>query len=200
MLSEKKNSVNLQNIENEQINNSMREIDNQHQNNNIPRGFNIFLAHGISPNELRTLRIIYHLSYIHNSIANNRNIDLSPQAMFQREENWLRAQMNNMRNNYNNYNYRRNIIIPNPRNNSVMVYINHNMNNNRFRQRRYYYREVNYEPNINFLQGFIFGMVLNIFSLCILMISRPRPKFKFGLLLGMIFSFCITFPFMLEQK
>ena len=195
MLSEKRNSVNLQNTENEQINNSMREIDNQHQNNNVPRGFNIFLAHGISPNELRTLRIIYHLSYIHDSIANNRNIDLSPQAMFQREENWLRAQINNMR---NNYNYRRNIIIPNPRNNTVTVYINNNMNN-RIRQRRYY-REVNYEPNINFFQGFIFGMVLNIFSICILMISRPKPKFKFGLLLGMIFSFCITFPFLLEQN
>lgn len=195
MLSEKRNSVNLQNTENEQINNSMREIDNQHQNNNVPRGFNIFLAHGISPNELRTLRIIYHLSYIHDSIANNRNIDLSPQAMFQREENWLRAQINNMR---NNYNYRRNIIIPNPRNNTVTVYINNNMNN-RIRQRRYY-REINYEPNINFFQGFIFGMVLNIFSICILMISRPKPKFKFGLLLGMIFSFCITFPFLLEQN
>ena len=195
MLSEKRNSVNLQNTENEQINNSMREIDNQHQNNNVPRGFNIFLAHGISPNELRTLRIIYHLSYIHDSIANNRNIDLSPQAMFQREENWLRAQINNMR---NNYNYRRNIIIPNPRNNTVTVYINNNMNN-RIRQRRYY-REVNYEPNINFFQGFIFGMVLNIFSICILMISRPKPKFKFGLLLGMIFSFCITFPLLLEQN
>ena len=68
MLSEKKNTVNLENIENEQINNSMREIDNQ--NNNRPRGFNIFLAHGVSPNELRTLRVIYHLSYIFYQLKN----------------------------------------------------------------------------------------------------------------------------------
>lgn len=196
MLSEKKNTVNLENIENEQINNSMREIDNQ--NNNRPRGFNIFLAHGVSPNELRTLRVIYHLSYIHNNIANNRNVDLSPQAMFEREENWLRAQMNNMRNNNNYNNHRRNIIIANPRNNTITMFVSHNRNN-RFRQRRYY-REIIREPNINFLQGFIFGLVLNVFSICILMINTPRPKFKFGLLMGMLLSFCITFPFMLDQK
>lgn len=198
MLSEKKNTISSDNIENEQINNSMREIDNQHQNNNIPRGFNIFLAHGISPNELRTLRIIYHLSYIHNNIANNRIIDLSPQAMFQREENWLRTQMNNMRNN-SNYNYRRNIMIANPRNNTITLYVNHNSMNNRFRQRGHY-RQYNYEPNINILHGFLFGLILNIFSIFIFMINTPRPKFKLGVLLGMILSICFAFPLMLDKK
>lgn len=194
MLSEKKNTENLENEGNEQMNHSMREINNQGQN---PRGFNIFLAHGISPHELRTIRLLYHLSYLHNNLANNRQIDMSPQTMIQREENWLRAQMNNnMRSNINNY--RRNIIIRNPRNNTITLYVN-SRNMNGMRQRRFY-RQIYYEPNINFLQGFIFGLVLNVFSLCIMMISRPRPKFKIGLMLGMLLSICITFPFMLESK
>ena len=194
MLSEKKNTENLENVGNEQMNHSMREINNQGQN---PRGFNIFLAHGISPHELRTIRLLYHLSYLHNNLANNRQIDMSPQTMIQREENWLRAQMNNnMRRNINNY--RQNIIIRNPRNNTITLYVN-SRNINGMRQRRFY-RQIYYEPNINFLQGFIFGLVLNVFSLCIMMISRPRPKFKIGLMLGMLLSICITFPFMLESK
>ena len=196
MLSEK-NNENL-NVENEQMNNSMREIDN---NNNLnPRGFNIFLAHGISTNELRILRTLYHLSYLHNNIANNRNIDMSPQAMFQREEDWLRAQMNHSnirRNNYYNNYYRRNIVVRNPRNNSVVLYVDHNLSG--IRPRRIH-RHANYEPNILFLQGFIFGLVLNVFSLCIIIISRPRPKFKIGLMLGMLLSMCLTFPFMAESK
>ena len=203
MLSDKKN-FQQNNTENEQLNNSIREINN-HQNNpnNIPRGFNIFLSHGISPNELRALRILYHLSTLHNSIVNHRNMDWSAQAMFQREENWLRTQMSQNHNIQNNINYNRNsnrnrnaIILRNPRNNSITLYISHG-NFNRFRQRRYY-RNNTYEPNINFLQGFIFGFVLNIFALCIMLISRPRPKFKIGLVFGMILSISITFPFMLD--
>ena len=194
MLSEKK-TENL-NVENEQMNNSMREIDNN--NNQNPRGFNIFLAHGISTNELRILRTLYHLSYLHNNIANNRNIDMSPQAMFQREEDWLRAQMNHSgirRNNYNNY-YGRNIVVRNPRNNNVVLYVNQLSG---IRPRRFH-RHANYEPNIIFLQGFIFGLVLNVFSLCIILISRPSPKFKIGLILGMLLSMCLTFPFISEPK
>ena len=192
MLSDKKESENLHNTDNEQINNSMREIDNHNRNDGMLRGFNIFLAHGITPNELRTLRLIYHLSYLHNNLLRGRNIDLSPQAMFQREENWLRGQLNN------NIRNRRNIVIRNNRGNNYMtLYVNNN--GNRFRERRYY-RHFNYEPNINFLQGFIFGVVLNVFAICILMISRPRAKFKIGLVFGMLLSFCLTFPFMLEPK
>ena len=120
MLSEKKNSDNLQNIENEQVNNSMREIGNQNQ---IPRGFNVFLAYGISQNELRTLRLVYHLSYLNSNSGNIRNIDWSPQAIYQREENWLRSQINtnNIRNYNNMNNYRRNIVIRNPGINIIHV-------------------------------------------------------------------------------
>ena len=112
----------------------------------MQRGFDIFLAHGISSNELRTLRLIYHLSYLHNNMVRGRYVDLSPQAMYQREENWLRSQINNNLRNYHNNYHRRNIIIRNSRGgNSVTLYVNNN--GNRFRQRRYY-RQYNYEPNI----------------------------------------------------
>ena len=112
---------------------------------------------------------------------------MSVQSMYQREENWLRAQLNNL-------NRRRNVI--NPENRTLSLNTN---NRNRFRGREHFRRRRR-EPNINFLQGFIFGVVLNVFALCILMISRPRAKFKIGLVFGMLLSFCLTFPFMLEPK
>ena len=114
--------------------------------------------------------MIYHLSSLRNSIANGRNIDLSLNAMYQRENNWLR----NNGNNNNNNNERRN-------------YVRIMLNNNGFRRRRYA-RVYRYESNISFIQGFFFGIVLNIFSLFVLMIVRYRPKFKLGLTLGMIIS------------
>ena len=197
MLSEKKNE-NIENIGNEQLNNSFREINDVNQNNqdiNAHRGFNIFLAHGLSPLELRTLRTIYHLSYIHNNRFNARNIDWSPQAIYQREENWLHSQMNNYYRalNQNTY-HRRNIIIRNPVNNTFYLFVR---SNNRFRPRNYY-RSTNYEPNINFLVGFIFGILLNIFSICILMLRHPRIKFRIGLIFGMILSIIFTLPLLVQ--
>ena len=194
MLSDKNNS---DNINNPQINNTMNEIENHNlENNNNQRGFNIFLSHGVSLNELRYLRILFHLSYIRNSIINNTitNIDMSPQAIYEREENWLRAQINNNLRNYYNYNnYRRNVLIRNPSNN--IIYVNDNIY--RYRPRRYEYI---YEPNINFLKGFILGMILNIFSLCIILISRNRLKFKIGLIFGMLLSLSIALPFILNPN
>ena len=67
--------------------------------------------------------MLYHLSILHNSIFNNRNIDWSAQAMYQREENWLRAQMN--RNLQNSMRNRNAIILRNPRNNSITLYVSH---------------------------------------------------------------------------
>lgn len=197
MLTDKKNYEEQHKTENEEINNSIREIDSQQNNpNNIPRGFNVFLSYGISPQELRTLRMLYHLSILHNSIFNNRNIDWSAQAMYQREENWLRAQMN--RNLQNSLRNRNAIILRNPRNNSITLYVSHGYGN-RFARRRFV-RNHSYEPNANFLQGFMFGFILNIFSLCILMISRPSIKFRIGLIFGMLLSCCVTLPFLLSPQ
>ena len=167
MLSEKK--IENESQENEQVNNSIHQMNNiQNINNN--QGFNIFLQYGFTQDEIRGLRMIYHLSALRNSIANGRNIDLSLNAMYQRENNWLR----NNGNNNNNNNERRN-------------YVRIMLNNNGFRRRRYA-RVYRYESNISFIQGFFFGIVLNIFSLFVLMIVRYRPKFKMGVMFGMILS------------
>lgn len=167
MLSEKK--IENESQENEQVNNSIHQMNNI-QNINSNQGFNIFLQYGFTQDEIRGLRMIYHLSALRNSIANGRNIDLSLNAMYQRENNWLR----NNGNNNNNNNERRN-------------YVRIMLNNNGFRRRRYA-RVYRYESNISFIHGFFFGIVLNIFSLFVLMIVRYRPKFKLGVLFGMIFS------------
>ena len=185
MLSEKKNIENVQNFGNEQLNNSFRQINNRQQNYSRPRGFDIFLAHGMSPHQLRNIRFVFHFSFLHNSAVNNTNIDWSTQAIYRREENWLRSRTNINLRSYNSYN-RRNVMIRNPRNNNIILYVN-----NRYRNRRFYRRVP--EPSINFLLGFIFGIILNIFSLCILILSRPREKFKIGLLFGMILSIILFF-------
>ena len=176
MLSEKEHLENGDAPENEQVNNSINQMFNNNINQNIninnPQGFNIFLQYGFTQDEVRGLRMIYHLSMLRNSIANGRNLDLSLNAMYQRENNWLRNVSNNSVNHNNNN--QRNIV-------------RYRLNNNGFRRTRYY-RINRREPNINILQGFLFGIVLNIFSLFLLMIVRYRPKFKFGVMLGMIFS------------
>ena len=191
MISEKKEHELNNSIENEQMNNSMQAINSQETGHNIPRGFDIFLRHGVSENELRTLRLIYHLSYLHQNLLTNinnnnyshRNIDMSVQSMYQREENWLRAQLNNL-------NRRRNVI--NPENRTLSLNTN---NRNRFRGREHFRRRRR-EPNINFLRGFILGAILNCFTLIFLLFGRERLKFKLGLLFGMIFSFFISFFYM----
>ena len=177
MLSKKEHLENLDARENEQVNNSINQMHNNNINQNIninnPQGFNIFLQYGFTQDEVRGLRMIYHLSALRNSIANGRNLDLSSNAMYQRENNWLRNVNNNNNINYNN------------RGNIVRIRLNNDNGFRRFRYNRIY----RHEPNINFLQGFLFGFVLNIFSLFILMIVRYRPKFKMGVMFGMILSF-----------
>lgn len=55
------------------------------------------------------------------------------------------------------------------------------------------------ESNMAYLQGFIIGLILNLFSLFFLFASRVRPKLKIGMLLGMILSFCLfVAPFLDE--
>ena len=178
MLSEKEHLENADAPENAQVNNSINQMHNNNINQNIninnQQGFNIFLQYGFTQDEVRGLRMIYHLSTLRNSIANGRNLDLSLNAMYQRENNWLRNVSNNNNVNYNNNNNRRQLV-------------GIRLNNYGFR-RRGYYRIVRRESNINFFHGFMFGIVLNIFSLFLLMIVRYRPKFKLGVMIGMIIS------------
>ena len=187
MLSEKKES----NYENNELNNSINDIHNQQNINGMRRGFDVFLNYGLSPIELRTLRFIFHLSILRNNIHNfNRPIDFSLQAMYEREEEWLRNQMeNNTRNNQINQ-------FRNQRNDIHLLVYNNNNNLYGIRARRYF-RNNNSEPNINFLRGFFFGLVLNVFSIILIACFRLRPKFKIGVLFGMMLSICIAFPFMM---
>ena len=148
MLSEKKES----NYENNELNNSINDIHIQQNINGMRRGFDVFLNYGLSPIELRTLRFIFHLSILRNNIHNfNRPIDFSLQAMYEREEEWLRNQMeNNTRNNQINQ-------FRNQRNDIHLLVYNNNNNLYGIRARRYF-RNNNSEPNIvnNFLYSLYF--------------------------------------------
>lgn len=162
MLSENKHLENPNNPNAVEVNNSIHQMNNNNINANNMQGFNVFIQYGFSPDEVRALRMIYHLSQLRNNMANGRNLDLSLNAMYQRENNWL----GNNRRNY------------------VRINLNDN-NNGRLIRRRRRYRN---ESNLSILQGFMVGILLNIFSIFILMIVRYRPKFKLGVLFGMIFS------------
>ena len=173
MLSENKHLDNPDDPNNEQVNNSINNINT----NDLQQGFNIFMQYGYSPEEIRALRMIYHLSALRNSLANGRHLDMSLNAMYQRENNWLGNINQNNQNNNNHY-------INMNRRNYIRIHLNDN-NMRMVRRRRRIYRN---EPNISILQGFMIGILLNIFSIFVLMIVRYRPKFKLGVLLGMVFS------------
>ena len=162
MLSENKHLENPNNPNAVEVNNSIHQMNNNNINANNMQGFNVFIQYGFSPDEVRSLRMIYHLSQLRNNMANGRNLDLSLNAMYQRENNWL----GNNRRNY------------------VRINLNDN-NNGRLIRRRRRYRT---ESNLSILQGFMVGILLNNFSIFVLMIVRYRPKFKLGVLFGMIFS------------
>lgn len=162
MLSENKHLENPNNPNAVEVNNSIHQMNNNNINANNMQGFNVFIQYGFSPDEVRALRMIYHLSQLRNNMANGRNLDLSLNAMYQRENNWL----GNNRRDY------------------VRINLNDN-NNGRLIRRRRRYRN---ESNLSILQGFMVGILLNIFSIFVLMIVRYRPKFKLGVLFGMIFS------------
>ena len=162
MLSENKHLENPNNPNAVEVNNSIHQMNNNNINANNMQGFNVLIQYGFSPDEVRALRMIYHLSQLRNNMANGRNLDLSLNAMYQRENNWL----GNNRRNY------------------VRINLNDN-NNGRLIRRRRRYRT---ESNLSILQGFMVGILLNNFSIFVLMIVRYRPKFKLGVLFGMIFS------------
>ena len=162
MLSENKHLENPNNPNAVEVNNSIHQMNNNNINANNMQGFNVFIQYGFSPDEIRAIRMIYHLSQLRNNMANGRNLDLSLNAMYQRENNWL----GNNRRNY------------------VRINLNDNNNGRLIRRRRRY----RIESNLSILQGFMVGILLNIFSIFILMIVRYRPKFKLGVLFGMIFS------------
>ena len=120
MLIQKENQPinNINEINRDEINNNLEEVNsnsnsnsaqnnNSNQNNNGIRnhgGFDIFLSHGLNAQEIRTLRLIFHLSAAKESIINGTSLDWSPEGIYQREERWLINQISNI------YNRNRNLI------------------------------------------------------------------------------------------
>ena len=187
------NDNNIENNNNNTLNreqlNNIRDILNGRNQRNIRRGFNIFLLHGLSVIELRTLRILFHLSAQQQSLLRGEDLDWSEEAMYQREERWLINQINSpLFNNNNNDNdserdNEREMI--NINNN----YISLNINDGDTTRRRYIVNLLNleFEPNYFFLMGFCVGFLINIFGFSLLLCSFKK-KFKIGLICGIIIS------------
>ena len=165
----------------EEINNSIREINDTNNNQRLlRRGFNIFLLHGLSPAELRNLRVLFHLSAYQQSLLRNEILDWSTEGMFAREERWLMSQFTN------------NQIL----NGDESLGINDNeffpiMNSTNLYE--------NLETNLALIQGIAIGFILNIFTLILLLFYRPKSKKLFGLFLGMFLSILLSLiPFILR--
>ena len=80
-------------INREEINNNLDEINsviNQNPNRRRnARGFDIFLSHGLSPEEVRALRAIFHFSQAQQSLVSGVPLDWSNNGIYLREERWL---------------------------------------------------------------------------------------------------------------
>ena len=187
------NNVN-ENLNREDIRNNIRNVINGRNQRNIRRGFNIFLLHGLSPIELRAMRILFHLSAQQQSLIRGEDLDWSEEAMFQREERWLINQLNNPLFNSNNDNDNDSERDNERDNEREMInvnnnYISLNINESDAIRRRYIVNLLNFdfEPNYLFLMGFCAGILFNIFGI-ILLLCRFRKKFKIGLIFGIIIS------------
>ena len=165
------------NVDNDEYNNFEQQLNDNldnNLNNNVEsnqnilrRGFNIFLQYGLSINELRVLRLVFHLSAFRQSALRREEFDWSPEGIFQREERWL---VNQFSNSIENNEQR--VDIDNTLN-SLQNMIN-----------------FNYENYYMFLLGLYIGFLFNIFSL-FLLLCRFRIKFKFGLVIGMFLSILV---------
>lgn len=153
----------------------------------LTRGFNQFLLYGMSQDELHILRLSFHTSVYNQYSQRNLQLDWSYDAMLQREEDWLRAQMNNATNS--------NRIVRNP----FLSLIIRGGDDIRMRERER--RPLYDEPNICFIQGFICGILLNIFSVIFLIMYSFKRKFKLGMQIGMVIGISIfLLPFLTLSK
>lgn len=179
------------NLNRAEIRNNIREVINGNNPRNMRRGFNIFLLHGLSNVELRTMRILFHISSYQQSMIRGTELDWSEEGMYQREERWLINQLNNpIFNNANNDNdngqerdNEREMI---NRNNN---YIRLNINEENEIRRRYIDNLINFEfePGYLFLIGFCVGFLVNIFGI-FLFLCNFKTRFKIGIICGMILS------------
>ena len=167
-------------INREEINNNLEEINsNANNQNNSQRnnggGFDIFLSHGLSTEEVRTLRLIFHLAAAQESFMNGTPLDWSVEGIYQREERWLINQLNTM--------FNRNI---NRNNNYISLNVNESPLFNERNNFSIFYEEQATFRYI-FVIGILVGLITNVFGI-LLLFCRFRSVFKLGLICGIILS------------
>lgn len=185
------------NIENnfnrEVIPNNIREVINGNNPRNMRRGFNIFLLHGLSNVELRTMRILFHIASYQQSMQRGTELDWSEEGIYQREERWLINQLNNPifdnNANINNNDHEQERDNERDRMNRNNTYIRLNINEEDELRRRYIDNLINFEfePGYLFLIGFCIGFLVNAFGI-FLFLCNFKKKFKIGIICGMILS------------
>ena len=199
MLIQKENLPNNNNdINTEEINNNLEEVNsnntnpnnsNQNNENNQPNnrirnhgGFDIFLSHGLNAQEIRTLRLIFHLAAAQESIINGTALDWSPEGIYQREERWLINQINGIYNRNRNRDSNNQYISLNV-NDGGLFYGGNNL---------MLFYDNQFDERFSFMLGFFVGFLTNVFGFLILF-CRFKAFFKLGVICGMIISILCFF-------
>ena len=199
MLIQKENLPNNTNdITRDEINNNLEEVNsnntnpnnsNQNNENNQPNnrirnhgGFDIFLSHGLNAQEIRTLRLIFHLAAAQESIINGTALDWSPEGIYQREERWLINQINGIYNRNRNRD-RNNQYISLNVNDGGLFYGGNNL---------MLFYDNQFDERFSFMLGFFVGFLTNVFGFLILF-CRFKAFFKLGVICGMIISILCFF-------
>ena len=199
MLIQKENLPNNNNdINRDEINNNLEEVnsnntnphnsnqnnENNQANNRIRNhgGFDIFLSHGLNAQEIRTLRLIFHLAAAQESIINGTALDWSPEGIYQREERWLINQINGIYNRNRNRDSNNQYISLNV-NDGGLFYGGNNL---------MLFYDNQFDERFSFMLGFFVGFLTNVFGFLILF-CRFKAFFKLGVICGMIISILCFF-------
>ena len=178
------NNLEEVNSNNTNQNNSNQNNENNQANNRIRNhgGFDIFLSHGLNAQEIRTLRLIFHLAAAQESIINGTALDWSPEGIYQREERWLINQINGIYNRNRNRDNNNQYISLNV-NDGGLFYGGNNL---------MLFYDNQFDERFSFMLGFFVGFLTNVFGFLILF-CRFKAFFKLGVICGMIISILCFF-------
>lgn len=178
------NNLEEVNSNNTNPNNSNQNNENNQANNRIRNhgGFDIFLSHGLNAQEIRTLRLIFHLAAAQESIINGTALDWSPEGIYQREERWLINQINGIYNRNRNRDSNNQYISLNV-NDGGLFYGGNNL---------MLFYDNQFDERFSFMLGFFVGFLTNVFGFLILF-CRFKSFFKLGVICGMIISILCFF-------
>jgi len=178
------NNLEEVNSNNTNQNNSNQNNENNQANNRIRNhgGFDIFLSHGLNAQEIRTLRLIFHLAAAQESIINGTALDWSPEGIYQREERWLINQINGIYNRNRNRDSNNQYISLNV-NDGGLFYGGNNL---------MLFYDNQFDERFSFMLGFFVGFLTNVFGFLILF-CRFKAFFKLGVICGMIISILCFF-------